>query len=132
MADDQYSEQPSAEEVLNKIDQSPIGEMLRDEQAIERMIFDLMARSEDSVVREMGTELREGNITMRGLADIPAYRSAMEAGLNRVGELDLASMSEQLDELIAEQQESEAHQEEGQGDEEPDELWQGFGRLDDR
>ncbi len=132
MADDQHLEQSSVEEVLGKIDQSPIGEMLRDEQAMERMIFDLMARSEDSVVREMGIELREGNITMRGLADIPAYRSAMEAGLNRVGELNLASMSEQLDELIAEQEEFEARQEEGHGDEEPDELWHGFGRLDDR
>lgn len=132
MADDQHREQPSVEEVLVKIDQSPIGELLRDEQAMERMIFDLMARSEDSVVREMGTELRKGNITMRGLADIPAYRSAMEAGLYRVGELDLASMSEQLDELITEQQASEARQDERQGDEEPDELWQGFGRLDDR
>ncbi|GAA5105253.1 hypothetical protein [Haloechinothrix salitolerans] len=132
MADNQNLGQPSVEEILDKIDQSPIGEMLRDEQAMERMIFDLMTRSEDSVVREMGTELREGNITMRGLADIPAYRSAMEAGLERVGELDLASMSEQLDELIAEQQESAPDEDAGESDEEPDELWQGFGRLDDR
>lgn len=132
MAEDQPPEQPSIEELLTKIDQSPIGDIVRDEQSMERMIFDLMTRSEDPVVREMGTELREGNITLRGLGDIPSYRTAMEAGLNRVGELDLASMSDQLDELIAERQDSETGQDAREDDEEPDELWQGFGRLDDR
>ncbi len=63
----------------------------------------------------------------RQLDDVPA----MEAGLNRVGELGLASMSEQLDELIAERQESETD-EDTRDDDEPHELWQGFGRLDER
>ncbi len=120
------------EELLAKIDQSPIGDIVRDEQAMQRMIFDVMARNEDPVLREMGTELREGNTSLRGLADVPAYRTAMQTGLERVGDLDLAGMSEQLDELTAERQESESDQDAGESDEEPDELWQGFGRLGDR
>lgn len=132
MADGQPSEQPSIEELLAKIDQSPIGDIVRDEPAMQRMILDLMTRNEDPVLREMGAELREGKIGLRDLGDLPAYRPAMAAGLERVGELDLASMSEQLDELIAERQESEPDQDAGESDEEPDELWQGFGRLDDQ
>lgn len=128
MTQDQPREQPSVAEVLAKIGQSPIGAMLRDEQAMERMVFDLMTRSEDPVVREMGTELREGNVTLRGLGDIPAYRSVMESGLERVGDLDLASMSEQLDELTDERPSTDS----GPDEEEPDELWQGFGRAGDR
>lgn len=38
----------------------------------------------------------------------------------------------QSDIAFAEQQESEVRQEAGQEDEEPDEVWQGFGRPDDR
>lgn len=128
MTEDQPREQPSVADVLAKIDQSPIGAMLRDEQAMERMVFDLMTRSEDPVVREMGTELHEGNVTLRGLGDIPAYRSVMESGLERVGDLDLASMSEQLDGLIDEPPSTGSEP----ADEEPGELWQGFGREGDR
>lgn len=132
MADGQPPEQPSMEELLAKIDQSPIGDIVRDEQAMQRMIFDVMARNEDPVLREMGTELCEGNVSLRGLADVPEYRTAMQTGLERVGDLDLAGMSEQLDELTAERQESEPGHDAGESDEEPDELWQGFGRMGDR
>lgn len=129
MSNDESAEQPSVEEVLAKIEQTPIGAMLRDERAMERMVFDLMTRSDDRVIREMGRELREGNITLKGLGDVPEYRTAMQSSLARVGDLDLAGMSEQLDELIAEQQEAEADDEVTEDDE--DELWQGFGRESD-
>lgn len=119
-------EQPSVEEVLAKIEQSPLGPLLRDEKAAERMMFDLMTRSDDEVVREMGRELREGNITLRGLGDIPAYREALQAGFDRMAELDLGAMSGQLDELIAEQQRQETEQAPHPEDEEPDELFQGI------
>ncbi|MDV6012326.1 hypothetical protein [Haloechinothrix sp. LS1_15] len=120
--------QPSIDEVLAKIDQSPLGPLLRDERAMDRMICDLMTESDDRVVREMGRELRDGNVSWRGLADVPAYREALESGLARMGELDLGEMSAQLDEAVEEQVESESKHESDETGDEPDELWRGFGR----
>lgn len=128
MSNEESTEQPSVEDVLAKIEQTPIGEMLRDERAMEHMVFDLMTRSDDKVIREMGRELREGNLTLKGLGEVPAYRAAMESSLERVGDIDLTSMSQQLDELIAEQGADEA---EPDVDDEPEELWQGFGQEPD-
>lgn len=93
------------------------------------MLFDFMTRSENQVVREMGRELRDGNISLQGLGEIEAYREAISSGFDRLGELGFNAMSEQLDEVIAQQEEAGASSEEA-GDyyslDEEDDLFQGL------
>lgn len=96
--------------------------------SVERMIFDLMAQSDDRVLCEMGRELGEGNVTLRGLGDVPAYRAALESSLERVGDIDLGAMSQQLDEVIEAESEGLPADAAADDDADPDELWQGFGR----
>ncbi|MBA0126118.1 hypothetical protein H0B56_11255 [Haloechinothrix sp. YIM 98757] len=81
----------------------------------------------------MGRELRDGNIGWQGLGDVPAYREALEGSAERIGELNLTEMSEQLDALDAEHMQTEAVDETGDEEAEAEEFWQGFGRpLGDR
>ncbi|MDV6014423.1 hypothetical protein [Haloechinothrix sp. LS1_15] len=127
-ADDGRTEQPSLEQLMAKIEQGPLGPLLRDEAAMERTICDLMARSEDATVREMGTQLRDGTVTWGQLGEVAAYRDALEDGARRASQIDLAELSEQLDQVNDQhQQPPETEPPEDDADD-PDQLWQGFGR----
>lgn len=123
------AQQPDIDELLAKIERSPLGPLLQDEQAANRMMFEAMTRSDDKVVREMGQQLRDGEIGLQDLGDVPAYREALSTGMERLGELDLGGMSDQLDELLAEQEDGSAGQEASYGEREPevdDDVFQGL------
>lgn len=124
------AEWPGIEQLMSKLEQSPLGPMLRDERSMDRMLCDLMDESDSRVMREMGRELRDGNVSWQGLGEIEAYREVLESGAERIGEIDLGEMSEQLDEVVAEHEQAEpAEPDAGSDDEEePGDLWQGFGR----
>lgn len=106
------------EGILDKIENSPYGELLRDERKLESKLIELMENSPDRTLAEMGRSLRSGEISWQGLAGIPGYSDVLNTGFDKLQEIDLAQVSGELDELFAEQESAEPDA----GQQEPDDA----------
>lgn len=127
MPAEENEERPSVEGILDKIENSPYGELLRDERKLESKLIELMENSPDRTLAEMGRGLRSGEVSWQGLADIPGYSDVLNTGFEKMREIDLAQVSGELDELFAEQEDAEqgsAEPEVRDGDDENDDFSQ--------
>jgi hypothetical protein len=100
MTDDQ---RPSAtlDDVLAAVERTSYGELLHDDQRRRHELYELMAVSDDPLVREMGQQLRDGLLRPRDLLSDPDYADGLIRGCQRLGELavDLDDVVTQIDEL---------------------------------
>lgn len=95
---------PTVEGILGKIENSPYGELLRDETKLEAKLIELMENSPDRTLAEMGRELRTGAVSWQGLAEIPGYTDVLQTGFQKMQDIDLAQVADELDDALAEGQ----------------------------
>lgn len=87
--------------LLERLENSPLGSELQDENQRRRKVFDLLAAGEEPVARELGQELAADNVSLRASAAVPAYHDVLAAGLRRLATLDLNAVADRLEEAVA-------------------------------
>jgi hypothetical protein len=65
----------------------------------------MMADHNDPLVREMGKQLRDGEVTPQQLLSVPQYWEALQRGVNQLTETDLAEVESQVDDVLEREQE---------------------------
>lgn len=109
MSDDR-NETPAGRwrDLLERLDKTPLGAGLLDDNARRRRVFELLGAAEDPLRRELGRELAAGNIGLQATGAVPAYREVLESGMRHLASLDLDAMAGRLEEAIAIQEEKQA------------------------
>ncbi len=85
------------EALLAKVENSRYRALLHDDQLRRRLVFKMLAESDDPMLREMGEQLRDGLVTPSQLMSIPEYWEALSRGYEALGRIDLDEVAEQVD-----------------------------------
>jgi hypothetical protein len=85
--------------IFDTLDQTSYRLLLHDDQHRRHLLAKLMADSNDPMLREMGQQLRDGSATLSQLLSVPAYWETLERGCDRLADIDLDNLAEQVDEL---------------------------------
>jgi len=85
------------EGLFASLEQSPYRYLLHDPERRRRLLATIMAESSDSTVREMGEQLRDGQVSLAQLLTVPDYADALSRGADRLAEVDLDEVTEQVD-----------------------------------
>ena len=95
-------------ELLDRLAKTKLGADLHDDNERRRTVFRLMENGDNPVTRELGQELRAGNIDLRSVDTVPAYADVLRAGLDRLNNLDLGAMGDRLEALVEAEENREA------------------------
>ncbi|GAB1690834.1 hypothetical protein [Krasilnikovia sp. M28-CT-15] len=95
---------PHLRALLEKVAEAGYRDILLDEEAGNRFLYDTMASSSDPTLREIGEQLRDGALDMRQLAASDYYRETLNGGLANLATLDPEQMAEDLDRALAGQE----------------------------
>jgi hypothetical protein len=87
--------------LLERLEKSPLGPELLDENQRQRKVFDLLAAAEAPVARELGQELAADNVSLRGCAAVPAYHDVLAAGLQHLATVDFDAVADRLEKAVA-------------------------------
>jgi hypothetical protein len=91
----------SPEELRTRLEravgQSPLGEVFADPETRRRKLFELMAATDDPMAKELGKDLLSGRLSLRTVATSAAYQDFLGQGLERLQEVSLADLVEQLE-----------------------------------
>ncbi len=98
---------PNIRAILEKVADAGYRDILLDEEAGNRFLFDTLASSTDGTLREIGEQLRDGAMDMRQLATSEHYREALNGGIENLLQFDPERLAEDLDKALDEQQETE-------------------------
>lgn len=85
-----------------------LGADLHDDNERRHSVYRLMENGDNPVARELGQELRAGNIDLRSVDTVPAYADVLRAGLDRLNNLDLGAMGDRLEALVEAEENREA------------------------
>lgn len=85
------------EALLAKVENSRYRALLHDDQLRRRLVFKMLAESDDPILREMGEQLRDGLVTPSQLMSIPEYWEALSPGYEALGAIDLDQVADQVD-----------------------------------
>jgi hypothetical protein len=85
------------EALLAKVENSRYRALLHDDQLRRRLVFKMLAESDDPLLREMGEQLRDGLVTPSQLMSIPEYWEALSRGYEALGSIDLDQVAEEVD-----------------------------------
>ncbi|MGQ0837379.1 hypothetical protein [Actinokineospora sp.] len=92
---------PSQDELRAKIEravrESPFGDILADPIARRRKLFELMAATDDPMTRELGRDLLSGRTSPRDVVTSSSYTGYLNGGLEKLAEVSLADLAEQLE-----------------------------------
>lgn len=99
----QSPDQIGPREVLDAIDRTPYGEILRDTARRRQLVFEAMAQSGDPLTREIGEQLRSGAIRPRDLLQVAEYRNHVAHGLEEAAKLDPSDLLKSINALNAEE-----------------------------
>ena len=94
------------EQILAKLEQTSYGELIRDDGRRRRELYRMMAESAEPTVREMGQQLRDGLVTPTQLLTVPEYADVLHRGYERLGEIDLDTIEETVEEVHRAEQEA--------------------------
>lgn len=75
--------------IVNALDSTPYGRVLREDQQRHRLLFEAMATSPDPMTREVGEQLVTGAATARQLLQHHDYQQFFTDTLTIAGQLDL-------------------------------------------
>jgi hypothetical protein len=89
----------SIDELFAKLEQTSYGYLVHDQQRRRHLIATMMADSDDPIVREMGQQLRDGLVTPQQLLSVPEYLEKLESGYEKLAQIDLDELAEQVDEV---------------------------------
>ena len=84
-------------ELLEKLDRSAYGPLLRDPTRRRQAIYDGLAGSADPIAREIGEQLRDGRLRPSDLLRSPEYRSFLDRGAAALRLLDLDALARWAD-----------------------------------
>jgi hypothetical protein len=107
-------------ELLDRLAKTKLGADLDDDNERRRTVFRFMENGDNPVTRELGQELRAGNIDLRSVDTVPAYADVLRAGLDRLNNLDLGAMGDRLEALVEAEENREARTREAIEDAEDD------------
>ncbi|NJC69222.1 hypothetical protein HC031_05745 [Planosporangium thailandense] len=93
---------PNIRAILEKVADVGYRDILLDEEAGNRFLFETLATSNDATLREIGDQLRGGAIDLRQLAASDHYREALNGGGARLLEFDPEQLAEDLDRATGE------------------------------
>jgi hypothetical protein len=89
-----------AEALLAKFERTSYGGLLRDSSGRRRLLAQLMAESGDSLVCEIGRQLRDGQATPQQLLSVPQYWEALQHGVAQLAETNLAEVESQVNDML--------------------------------
>jgi hypothetical protein len=95
--DRQEHEPVTIEALLARVEDSRYRELLHDDKMRRRLVVQMLAESDDPILREMGEQLRDGLVTPAQLMSIPEYWEALRPGYEALGGIDLDQVAEQVD-----------------------------------
>jgi hypothetical protein len=107
-------------DLLDRLAKTKLGADLDDDNERRRTVFRFMENGDNPVTRELGQELRAGNIDLRSVDTVPAYADVLRAGLDRLNNLDLGAMGDRLEALVEAEENREARTREAIEDAEDD------------
>lgn len=81
------------EDVIAAVDRTPYGEILRDESRRRQMVFEAMMAGPDPIGREIGQQLRSGNVTPQDLLALPDYQEYFSRARADAERLDLDELA---------------------------------------
>jgi hypothetical protein len=76
-------------DIVDALDSTPYGEVLRDDRRRHRIVFEAMAGSSDPMTREIGEQLLSGEVTPRELLQHAEYRRFLADSLTAARDFDL-------------------------------------------
>ncbi|GGN85983.1 hypothetical protein GCM10010112_67020 [Actinoplanes lobatus] len=79
---------PHLRDMLQKVADAGYRDILLDERAGNRFLFETLAGTSDPVLREMGEQLRDGAIDLKQVAASSFFRDALQQGLERLEDFD--------------------------------------------
>jgi hypothetical protein len=75
------------------MDRTPYGAALRDTVRRRQVVYEAMMTSSDPIARELGQQLRNGNMAPRDLLTLPEYREFFAQGFTAAARLDLEELA---------------------------------------
>ncbi len=97
---------PNIRAILEKVADAGYRDILLDEEAGNRFLFETLASSTDGTLREIGEQLRDGAIDMRQLAASDHYREALNGGIENLLRFDPEQLAADLDKALDEQRDA--------------------------
>ncbi|MBM7785038.1 hypothetical protein [Tenggerimyces flavus] len=86
------NDQPAAEgapadlaAIMRLAPDSPYGELIADDTSRRRTLYELLAESDDPLWKEIGTQLRDGQLGPRGIFEVEAYRTHVVDTIAKLG-----------------------------------------------
>lgn len=89
-------------ELVAELDDSPVGERLRDPSFHHRHVCEALLHNPDPVMREIGRQVRDGQMRISDVLRVPEYADAFRGAARSAAErLDPKDIARQLEELAA-------------------------------
>lgn len=86
MSDAHDETRPDIERLLGRLERTPLGERLSDPAKRQAELYDLLASHPDPLWREMGGQLKDGQMRASDVFATPAYHDRLREGLERAKE----------------------------------------------
>jgi len=88
-------------QLLEHLDQSPLGQRLRETGSRRRMIYEALSRHPDPVLREIGRQVVDGQMRPADILRVPAYADAFREAATRAADgLDPEVVARGLERMV--------------------------------
>ncbi|MET7962209.1 hypothetical protein [Micromonospora zamorensis] len=81
------------EDVLAAVDRTPYGAVVRDEARRRQMVYESLISGPDPIGREIGQQLRDGNLSPRDLLTVGDYQAFLSRARAQAERLELADLA---------------------------------------